>query len=82
MYLFMQRYAEKIAKVDTSTTGVNLSGIRDAAQIADWAEDGVKFASKYGILITSDSKLTPTDNAYRCELAMLLHGFCVKVLEQ
>lgn len=82
MYLFMQRYAEKIAKVDTSTTGVNLSGIRDAAQIADWAEDGVKFASKYGILITSDSKLTPTSNAYRCELAMLLHGFCVKVLEQ
>lgn len=82
MYLFMQRYADKIANVDTSTTGVNLSGIRDAAQIADWAEDGVKFASKYGILITSDSKLTPTENALRCELAMLLHGFCVKVLEQ
>ena len=80
MYLFMQRYAEKLTNVDTSTTGVNLSKITDAGQIADWAEDGVKFASKYGILITSNSRLTPTENALRCELAMLLHGFCVKVL--
>lgn len=80
MYLFMKRYADEIAKVDTTTTGVSLSSIRDASEIADWAEEGVKFASKYGILITSGGKLTPTDNALRCELAMLLHGFCVKVL--
>ncbi|MBE6709663.1 MAG: S-layer homology domain-containing protein [Ruminococcaceae bacterium] len=80
MYLFMKRYAERIANVSTATTGVSLSSIKDASQIADWAQEGVKFASKHNILITSGGKLTPTDNALRCELAMLLHGFCVKVL--
>lgn len=82
MYVFMQRYADKIEDVDISTTGVTLTSIKDAYQIDSWAEDGVKFASKHGILITSGGKLTPTDNALRCELAMLLHGFCVKVLGQ
>ncbi|MBR5312852.1 MAG: S-layer homology domain-containing protein [Clostridia bacterium] len=82
MYVFMQRYADKIEGIDISTTGVTLTSIKDASQIADWAYDSVKFASKYGILITSSSKLTPADNALRCELAMLLHGFCVKVLGQ
>jgi hypothetical protein len=43
--------------------------------------DGVKFASVNNILITSGGKLTPTENALRCELAMLLHGFCTKVLD-
>jgi hypothetical protein len=82
MYVFMQRYADKIEDVDISTTGVTLTNIKDSYQIDSWAEDGVKFASKHGILITSGGKLTPTDNALRCELAMLLHGFCVKVLGQ
>ncbi len=80
MYLFMYRYAMSIENITTPLTGVSLSGISDAGQIADWAEDGVKFASKNGILITSGGKLTPTENALRCELAMLLHGFCTKVL--
>ncbi|MBQ9718878.1 MAG: S-layer homology domain-containing protein, partial [Clostridia bacterium] len=80
MYLFMYRYAMFIENYSTPLTGVSLSGIRDASEIADWAEEGVKFASKNGILITSGGKLTPTENALRCELAMLLHGFCTKVL--
>lgn len=84
MYLFMYRYAMSIEQITTPLSGIKLSniGILDAGEVADWAEDGVKFASKYGILITSGSKLTPTENALRCELAMLLHGFCVKVLER
>lgn len=80
MYLFMKRYAEKVANVSTSVSSVSLSSISDASSIDSWATDGVKFASKYGILITSGGKLTPKDNALRCELAMLLHGFCTKVL--
>ena len=82
MYLFMYRYAMFIENYSTPLTGVSLSGIRDASEIADWAEEGVKFASKNGILITSGGKLTPTENALRCELAMLLHGFCTKVLDK
>lgn len=81
MYLFMYRYAMFIENENGSLTGVSLSGISDASQIADWAEDGVKFASKNNILITSGGKLAPTENALRCELAMLLHGFCTKVLD-
>ncbi len=80
MYLFMYRYAMFIENINTSLTNVSLTSIKDASQIADWAQDGVKFASANNILITSGGKLTPTENALRCELAMLLHGFCVKVL--
>ncbi len=80
MYLMMYRYALYVENMNVSLTGVSLSAIRDSADIATWAEDGVKFASRYGILITSNSKLTPADNALRCELAMLLHGFCTKVI--
>ena len=81
MYLFMYRYAMFIENITANVTNVNLSSIKDASQIADWAQEGVKFASANNILITSGGKLTPTDNALRCELAMLLHGFCVKVLD-
>ena len=81
MYLLMHRYAMYIENLNGSVTGVSLSSLRDASEIADWAEDGVKFASKNGLLITSGGKLTPTENALRCELAMLLHGFCQKVLK-
>ena len=80
MYLFMYRYAMYIENINNSVAAANLSSIRDASEIADWAKDGVKFASMNNILITSGGKLTPTDNALRCELAMLLHGFCTKVL--
>ncbi len=80
MYLFMYRYAMFIENITTNITNVSLSSIKDASQIADWAQDGVKFASRNNILITSGGKLTPTDNALRCELAMLLEGFCTKVL--
>jgi len=80
MYLFMYRYAMFVENISTPLTAVSLSSIKDASQIADWAQDGVKFASKNQILITSGGKLTPTENALRCELAMLLHGFCTKVL--
>lgn len=80
MYLFMYRYAMFVENITTPLTGVSLTSIRDAGEIADWAEEGVKFASKNGILITSGGKLTPADNALRCELAMLLEGFCTKVL--
>ncbi len=81
MYLFMYRYAMFIENITTNITNVSLSSIKDASQIADWAQDGVKFASRNNILITSGGKLTPTDNALRCELAMLLEGFCTKVLD-
>ena len=80
MYLFMYRYAMFVENITTNITNVSLSGIKDASQIADWAQDGVKFASRNNILITSGGKLTPADNALRCELAMLLQGFCTKVL--
>ncbi|MGN1345498.1 MAG: S-layer homology domain-containing protein [Eubacteriales bacterium] len=79
MYLLMYRYAMFIQNISTPLTGVNIS-VTDKSDIDTWAEDGVKFATKYNILITSGGKLTPKDNALRCELAMLLHGFCQKVL--
>ncbi|MBQ4354145.1 MAG: S-layer homology domain-containing protein [Clostridia bacterium] len=81
MYLFMYRYAMFVENISSPLTGVSLYNLSDANQVADWAEEGVKFASKNGILITSGGKLTPTENALRCELAMLLHGFCTKVLD-
>lgn len=80
MYLMMYRYALYVENVNVSLANVSLTSIKDYTEIADWAEEGVKFASRYGILITSGSKLTPADNALRCELAMLLHGFCKNVL--
>ena len=82
MYLFMYRYAMFIENYNTPLTNASLSGIRDADEIADWAVEGVKFASQNSILITTGGKLTPTENALRCELAMLLHGFCTKVLDK
>ncbi len=82
MYLMMYRYAMYVEKIEVSLAGVSLSNIRDNSEIATWAEDGVKFASRYGILITSGGKLTPADNALRCELAMLLYGFCTKVINK
>lgn len=82
MYLFMYRYAMYVENMTPSIGNVTLpTSISDRNQIADWALDGVKFASVNNILITSGGKLTPTENALRCELAMLLHGFCVKVLD-
>ena len=82
MYLFMYRYAMFIENYNTPLTNASLSGIRDADEIADWAVEGIKFASQNSILITTGGKLTPTENALRCELAMLLHGFCTKVLDK
>jgi len=81
MYTFMYRYALFIEQMYSPLTGVSLSSIRDANEVATWAEEGVKFASKHGILVLgSGNKLTPADNALRCELAMLLQGFCTKVM--
>lgn len=79
MYTIMVRYAKLVAKKSFNVSGVKLN-VLDKTDVADWAMEGVQYATKYTFLVTKNGFITPKDNAKRSELAVLLRSFCLNVL--
>ena len=80
MYIWIRNYAACIENLDTDATGTNIPA-NDVLDIPEEAYTAVEYAAKNNFLITSSNRITPTAFAKRSELAMLLHRFCVNVLE-
>ncbi len=82
MYVLMYRYTifveNEPAKV--SNTSINAS---DAEDVADWAKTAVKYASQKNFLVKvgTSSRIDPTGEAKRSELAQLLEKYCDVVLD-
>ncbi|MBQ3861804.1 MAG: S-layer homology domain-containing protein [Clostridia bacterium] len=94
MYIIMYRYATSLAKQTPNVSRVTLS-IPDADKIGmtlvggtwqywtDAAREGALTAAKYAQqqqFLVSSGAMDPTGDAYRYELATLLHRFSVNVL--
>ncbi len=79
MYLIMMRYAAKFTNKSMNLSGVTIT-VTDRADIADWAEEGVRFATRYDILVASNNRIYPKATASRQELATLLMKFCANIL--
>lgn len=82
MYVLMYRYTIYVEnqKVTLSSESINAS---DAEEVADWAYDAVKFASQKNFLVRVNgtaSRIGPTGEAKRSELAQLLEKYCITVL--
>ncbi|MBR5681357.1 MAG: S-layer homology domain-containing protein, partial [Clostridia bacterium] len=86
MYIIMYRYALLMGK-KPSVANVTLS-IPDANKIGEfWSEEAregaltaAKYAQQQNFLVSSGA-MDPSGNAYRFELATLLHKFAVNVLQ-
>lgn len=82
MYVLMYRYTifveNQTAKV--TNTSINAS---DAEDVADWAKTAVKFASQNNFLVKvgTSSRIDPTGEAKRSELAQLLEKYCDVILD-
>jgi len=81
MYIFLERYASNIEGLDTNTSETDITAIDDIADVPENALLAVKYAAKHSFLILSSNRVTPSASALRAEVAMLLHGFCVNVLD-
>ena len=73
-----KRYAD-FKSVDTAKGAADISSFPDAASVADWASDAVKWAVGVG-LITGKSNggaatLSPVDKAVRAEFATIIKRF-------
>ncbi|MBQ3707595.1 MAG: S-layer homology domain-containing protein [Clostridia bacterium] len=86
MYIIMYRYATSLAKKTVSVANETLK-IPDANKIGEfWTEaarDGALTAAKYAqqqSFLVSSGAMDPNGDAYRFELATLLHRFSVNVL--
>lgn len=82
MYVLMYRYTIFVENksVTLKSTSINAS---DAEDVADWAKDAVKFASQNNFLVkisTTSSRIDPTGEAKRSELAQLLEQYCKIIL--
>ena len=75
------RYA-KYKHVDTTQKTTDIAAFPDAASVADWATDSMKWVVGTGIITgkTSggDTKLAPTDEATRAEYATIIQRFNTK----
>lgn len=82
MYQLMYKYTifVKNKKTNISGTSINAS---DAEEVADWAKDAVKYASQQNFLVKvgTSSRIDPTGEAKRSELAQLLEKYCDVVLD-
>ena len=74
MITILYRYA-KLKGYDTSASA-DISIFSDAAQISDWALDAIKWACSEELIKGDGVKLTPQNNATRCEAATILMRFC------
>ncbi len=73
-----KRYAD-FKHIDTSKGGVDIDSFPDAASVADWAKEAVKWAVGVG-LITGKTNggaatLSPADKAVRAEFATIIKRF-------
>lgn len=63
------------------TDGVMLAGFKDQDKVSDWALDAMRWAVGVGLIGGSSEKdgvyLMPEGNALRCQVAAILHRFCV-----
>ena len=72
---FLYRYAD-IAGYDTDVSA-DLSGYSDEDEISGWAYDAMEWAVGSGLIKgTSDTMVSPGDDATRAELATILTRFC------
>lgn len=79
MYLWLERYAANIVGIDTNAAGTLISAT-DTDEIPDIAFAAIEYASKMNYLVMTNNRITPTADASRAELAMLLQKFCTNVL--
>ena len=80
MYVIMKRYSENIEDLSTGAATTSLKYL-DKASIADWALDAVKYAEKNDFIVTTGTNtISPTTNAKRSDIAMLLQKYCFNVL--
>ena len=63
------------------TPGVSLEGFSDAADIAGWAQEAMRWAAAEGIVTGSSGRLLPQDSASRGEAAAMFHRLIEQVLE-
>ena len=70
--LFCQ-YA-KYKGMDTELSA-DLSAFTDAQKIPDWAEEGMNYCVARELFVGDGGKLTPTANATRAQLAVVMHKF-------
>ena len=76
MATMFYRYAKLKGYDLTATTGAKISDFADAAEVSDWAKDGVSWAVGTGVLIGANGKLMPGDNSTRAQIALVVERFC------
>ena len=73
--VMLYRYA-KLLKLDTATSGGELSAFADGGSVADWAAEGVSWCVKNGILQGKNGGiLDPRTNVTRAEVSVMLQRF-------
>lgn len=82
MYVLMYKYSIFVENKKTNISGTSINA-SDAEEVADWAKDAVKYASQQNFLVKvgTSSRINPTGEAKRSELAQLLEKYCDVVLE-
>ncbi len=82
MYQLMYKYTIFVENKKTNISGTSINA-SDAEEVADWAKDAVKYASQQNFLVKvgTSSRIDPTGEAKRSELAQLLEKYCYVVLD-
>lgn len=82
MYVLMYKYSIFVENKKTNISGTSINA-SDAEEVADWAKDAVKYASQQNFLVKvgTSSRIDPTGEAKRSELAQLLEKYCDVVLD-
>lgn len=82
MYVLMYKYSIFVENKKTNIFGTSINA-SDAEEVADWAKDAVKYASQQNFLVKvgTSSRINPTGEAKRSELAQLLEKYCDVVLD-
>ena len=73
--VMLYRYAQ-LLKLDTATSGGELSAFADGGSVADWAAEGMSWCVKNGILQGKNGGiLDPRTNVTRAEVSVMLQRF-------
>ncbi len=73
--VMLYRYAQ-LLKLDTATSGGELSAFADGGSVADWAAEGMSWCVKNGILKGKNGGiLDPRTNVTRAEVSVMLQRF-------
>jgi len=68
------RYAG-ILELDTSYSSEAFEGFPDTAQVSDWAEDAMQWATHHGLITGQRGNMAPRSNATRAETVTMLQRF-------